>query len=114
MTKTLVPKTMTLRSKSTPCTVCRTQLRHAGKRQRRIQGLHGIIIVSFTAWHCSHCKRLAPTAPGIASLHSLYSDAVTAKVRGLRKHMSRQAASDVMFRDHGFRVPISTIGEWDV
>ena len=107
-------KIMTLRSKSTLCIKCRTRLRHAGKRQRRIQGLQGIIIVSFTAWHCPECKRLAPTAPGIAGSKYRYTSGVIAKVRGLRKHMSRQAASDVMFRDHSFRIPISTIGEWDV
>ena len=107
-------KSMTLRSKSMPCRVCRTLLRHAGKRERRIQGLQGVIIVSYTAWHCSCCKRLAPTAPGIADSKYRYSDAVIAKVRGLLRHMSYAAASDVMLLGHGFKIPVSTIGEWDV
>ena len=107
-------KTLTLRSKSMPCRVCRTLLRHAGKRERRIQGLQGVIIVSYTAWHCGKCKRLAPTAPGIAASKYRYSDAVIAKVRGLLRHMSYAAASAVMYREHGFTIPLSTIGEWDV
>ena len=107
-------KTMTLRSKSTLCGKCRTRLRNAGKRQRRIQGLEGVIVVSFTAWYCNKCGTLAPTAPGIAINKYRYSDRVIAKVQGLLRHMSYMSASSVIYREHGFWIPVSTIGEWSV
>lgn len=107
-------KTMTLRSKSTLCGVCRTRLRNAGRRKRKIQGLEGIIVVSFTAWHCSSCKTLAPTAPGIAINGYAYSDRVIAKVCGLLRHMTQEAVAGVIYREHGFWIPLSTIGDWRV